>query len=141
VAAVAELGSLAVITRMTHEALSEFLVEHGLVLGLFTDESGTVLARAGDFDAADFHWLSHVDPPWIPTTTDQIRYMIEWLDGKILPQMASQGDAYVLLMRPLGKFFAAFGVHASGRGVTWVYHHSKAVSHSLETGLLGKVSI
>ena len=125
---------------MTHESLSEFLVEHGLVFGLLADESGTVLARAGDFYAPDFHWLIHGDPPWIPTTPEQVCHMIEWLDGKILPHMGAQGEAYALLMRPLGKLFAVFGVHTSGRGVTWVYHHSKAVSHSLELELSGKAS-
>lgn len=126
---------------MTPEALSEFLIEHGLVFGLLADESGAVLARAGDFDVPDFHWLGRVDPPWIPTTADQIRYMIEWLDGQLLPHMAAQGDAVVLLMRPLGRLFAVFGIRSAGRDVAWCYHHSKIVNSSLEAGLSGKVSV
>ena len=126
---------------MTRETLSEFLVEHGLVFGLLADDSGAVLARAGLFDDPDFHWLSRVDPPWIPTTPDQIRYMIEWLEGKLLPQLAAQGDAVVLLMRPLGKFFAVFGVRSSGRDAIGAYRHSKVVSSSLEKALAGGLSV
>jgi hypothetical protein len=105
---------------------------------LLADASGTVLARAGDFDATDFHWLRHVEPPWISMTPDQIRHMIEWLDGKILPQMTTQGDAFVLLMRPQGRLFAVIGGRSLGREVTWLYHHSKAVSAALEAGLMGE---
>ena len=126
---------------MTREALSKFLVEHGLVFRLLADESGKVLARAGDFDDPDFQWLSRIDPPWVPTSPEQIRYMINWLNGQLLPQMAAQGQAVVLLMRPHGRFFAVFGVRSSGKDAMWAYHHSKAVSDSLEAGLSGEVAV
>jgi hypothetical protein len=124
---------------MTREAFSEFLTEHGLVFGLLADESGNVLARAGDIDAPDFHWLSSNDPPWVPTSPEQVRHMIERLNGQLLPQMVSQGHAVALLMRPCGKFLAVFGVRSSGKDATWAYHHAKVVSSSLEAGLSGEV--
>jgi hypothetical protein len=125
---------------MTHQVLQEIVEAHSLVFGLLADASGAVLARYGDFDAVDFHSLRHVAPPWIPTTPEQIRYLFDWLDGQILPQMASQGDAFVLLMRPQARLFAAFGGRSGGRDVTWLYHHSKVVSASLEARLIGEVS-
>jgi hypothetical protein len=125
---------------MRHEALQEIVEAHGLAFGLLANASGVVLARAGDFDAPDFHGLRQCEPTCIPTTPEQIRFMFEWLDGKILPQMVSQGSACVLLMRPQGRLLAVFGVRSAARDVIRLYHHSKVVSASLEAGLVGGVS-
>jgi|GEM_PF-6760565 len=61
--------------------------------------------------------------------------MFEWLEGKLLPQIVSEGGRYLLLMRPQERMVAVLGGQSAGRDAVWNYHHSQAVSQSLERHL------
>ncbi len=122
--------------------ISRLLNDHCLEGALIAESSGRMLVNVGSFAHDKLKWLC-VSPegyrPWIPQTPEDIAAANADLEGKILPQMAAQGDATAYFMRPAPGYYAvAASVHPRG-GVREDWEAAKRIAEAFASAVTRSV--
>lgn len=113
-------------------ALENVVSAHGYACGVAASASGKVLARVGDCAGLGDRDLE----PALFGDEEAIVRLYGSLEGKMLPQMAAQGDVRCCLMKPKEGIVVGVFVESSKDNVQ-LYLEFRSVSQELDAQLAG----
>ena len=108
-------------------AVSQIASEHGFQCWVIAAADGSVIARGGDFEG--LIWPTLVKDLF--GGPDEVKVLFDYLEGKMLPQLSSQGEVFCVLMKPT-KDIVIGAFAQDGRDAISLYREGKEVSKALE---------
>jgi hypothetical protein len=123
--------------------LEEVMLRYDLQGVAVTTSAGHLVCRVGAFDHPELRGLCIAPEgyrPWIPSTPEQFAEANLFLDGKLLPQMATQGNATAYFVRPSPEHFAVFATVWPKMDVREQWATAKRVAQDISNIAFGRAS-